>query len=188
MRRRLVALLYLVSPAAIAGPQNFPINLAVPPIVADSKAPVGCTVAYMVADLANTDLYAVRMRVAKADTDTSADNRMPCPPDMPPRVAIRAMDACVSRVDDPKSCVFADMARGFESRPDIANTSEIGSRCSSDKFTDIGVACWQSGKLSICDVSCGNSPAEAETQAKARCEERQQRSCPVTASAPISGP
>lgn len=188
MRRLLAGLLCLLPPAAMAGPQSFQYNLSLPPVVSDSKAAVSCTVAYMIADLSNNDLYAVRMRVASVETDTPTNNRMPCPPDMPPRVAARAMETCANRVDDPKKCVFADMARGFDTRPAVDHTSEIGSRCSSDKFTDIGVACWRSGNLSVCDVGCGNSPAEAQAQAKAHCEEHQQHSCPVTASVPISGP
>jgi hypothetical protein len=171
-----------------AGPLSFDLHLNVPPVVADSKAPAGCTVTYLIADIANNDLFAARMRIASGETDTPVNNRMPCPHDVPTRVASRALDMCMSRAGDQKSCVFADMARGFEREPNIDNTSEIASRCSSDKFSDVGAACWMSGKLSVCDVACGNSPAEAVAQAKTRCEDKQQHSCPVTATVPVSGP
>ncbi|HEX3989668.1 MAG TPA: hypothetical protein VHX39_00715 [Acetobacteraceae bacterium] len=180
--------LLLSGGVVVAGPQAFDLHLDVPPIVADSKAPASCTVTYLIDDTANNDVFAERMRIASAETDTPINNRMPCPANVPPRVGERALDACQSRAGDPKQCVFADMARGFQREPNIDNTSEIASRCSSDKFSDIGVACWMSGKLSVCDVGCGNSPKEAVAQAQARCSEKQQHSCPVTATVPIPGP
>jgi hypothetical protein len=182
-----VGLLLSGGPAG-AGPLSFDLHLNVPPVVADSKAPVGCTVTYLIADTANNDLFAARMRIASAESDTPVDNRMPCPRDVPTRVASRALDMCMSRAEGPKSCVFADMARGFEREPNIDNTSEIASRCSSDKFFDIGAACWMSGTLSVCDVACGSTPAEAVARAKTRCEDKHQHSCPVTATVPVSGP
>jgi hypothetical protein len=133
-------------------------------------------------------MFAARMRIASVETDTPANNRMPCPRDIPPRVGLRALDVCMSRTGESKYCVFADMSRGFEREPDIHNTSEIASRCSSDKFTHISAACWMSGKLSVCDVACGNTPAEAAAQAKSRCEDKQQHSCPITATVPVAGP
>jgi hypothetical protein len=84
--------------------------------------------------------------------------------------------------------VFADMSRGFENEPEVRNTSENASRCASDKFSEIGIACVASGNLSVCDVGCGNSPVEARSRARARCVDKQQRDCPVTASVPVSGP
>jgi hypothetical protein len=178
----------LSSSAVNAGPMAADLHLDVPPVIADSKAPAGCTVIYMIADTANNDLFAARMRIASAETDTPVHNRMPCPSDVPPRIGLRALETCMSRAGDAKSCVFADMSRGFESEPEIHNTSEIASRCSSDKSTDIGAACWMSGKLSVCDVGCGNTPAQAMAQARARCEDKQQHSCPITAAVPVSGP
>jgi hypothetical protein len=180
--------LLLSSGVVNAGPVPFDLQLNIPPVIADSQAPAACTVTYLVADTANNDLFAARMRIASTETDTPANNRMPCPPDVPPRVGMRSLDLCMSRVADAKVCMFADMSRGFEREPDIHNTSEIASRCASDKFSDIGAACWMSGKLSVCDVACGTSPAEAVTQARMRCEEKQQHSCPVTATVAVSGP
>jgi hypothetical protein len=185
---RLIAIIGLLLSASVAdaGPLAFDLHLDTPPIIADSQAPLGCTVTYMIADTANNDLFAQRMRIASAETDAPVGNRMPCPADMPPRVGLRALDVCMSRTGESKYCVFADMGRGFEREPDIHNTSEIASRCSSDKFSDIAAACWMSGKLSVCDVACGHSPADALTQARARCEDKQQHSCPIAATVPVS--
>jgi hypothetical protein len=174
--------------AAQAGPQGFDLGLHVPPVIADSTAPTKCTVTYMVADLINNDLFAARMRIDSAETDTPVQNRLPCPATIPPRVGLRALDVCTSRTGEAKFCVFADMARGFEREPDIRNTAENAARCSSDKASDIGVACWMSGTLSVCNTVCAISPAEALVQAKARCEDKQQHICPITATVPVAGP
>jgi hypothetical protein len=174
--------------AAKAGPLAFDLDLDVPPIVADSTAPTKCTVTYVVADLINNDLYAARMRIDPVETDAPVRNRLPCPTDISPRVGLRALDVCTTRTGEAKYCVFADMGRGFEHDPDIHNTAENAARCSSDLASDIGVACWMAGKLSVCNVACANSPADALAQAKARCEDKQQHNCPITATVPVSGP
>jgi hypothetical protein len=174
--------------AANAGPLPFDLQLHVPPVIAESTAPTGCTVTYMIADLTNNDLYAARMRINPAETDTPEQNRLPCPAILPPRVGLRALDVCATRTGEARSCVFADMSRGFEREPDIHNTAENAARCASDHASDIGVACWMSGTLSVCNVACANSPADAVSQARARCEDKQQHSCPITATVPVSGP
>src|SRR3978361_1328941 len=174
--------------AGQAGPMAFDLQLHLPPVIADSTAPVKCTVTYMVADLSNNDLYAARMRIEPAETDRPVQNRLPCPAGMPPRVGLRALDICTTRTGEAKFCVFADMSRGFERDQDPHNTSENAARCSSDKASDIGVACWMSGTLSVCNTACANSPQDALAQARARCEDKQQHSCPVTATVPVSGP
>lgn len=173
---------------AAASPLTFDLELHVPPVITDSKAPAGCTVTYLIADTANNDLFAARMRIAGSETDTPVNGRLPCPASIDPRVASRALDACRDREPDPKSCVFGDMARGFERTPSVRNTAENASRCALDHFSDIGVACWMSGGLSVCNVGCGASPATAVSQARARCEEKQQHACPITGSVPIAGP
>jgi hypothetical protein len=180
--------LVLSAGAVKAGPVPFDLNLDVPPVIADSQAPVGCTVTYLIADTANNDLYAARMRIAGVETDAPVNNRMPCPPDIPPRVGLRALDMCMSRAGDPKFCVFADMSRGFDREPDIHNTAENASRCASDTFSHIAASCWMAGTLSVCDVGCGNSAMEAAAQSRTRCEDKQQHSCPITAVVPVSGP
>jgi hypothetical protein len=188
---RLIVALALLLPAgrpALAGPQAFDLDLHVPPVIADSKAPTRCTVTYMIDDLTNNDLYAVRMRVDPVETDTPVQNRLPCPTDIPPRIGLRALDVCTTRTGQSKYCVFADMSRGFDRDPDIRNTAENAARCTSDKASDIGVACWNAGQLSVCNTVCANSPQDALAQAKARCEDKQQHSCPITATTPVSGP
>ena len=180
--------LLLSSGGTSAGPMAFDLHLDVPPVIADSQAPVGCTVTYLIADTANHDLFAARMRIASAETDTPVNNRMPCPSAVPPRVGLRALDTCMTRAGESRYCVFADMTRGFEQEPDVHNTSEIASRCSSDKFSNIAAACWMSGNLSVCNVACGQSPRQAVAQARSRCEEKQRHSCPITATVPIAGP
>jgi hypothetical protein len=191
MRRHLgflvTACMTAVAPAR-AVPLQFDLHLDVPPVVLDSQAPAGCTVTWLIADLANKDLFAARMRIASKETDTPVNRRLPCPASVPPRVAISALDVCASRSADAKSCVYADMARGFELDPDIHNTAENQSRCSSDKASQIGVACWSAGKLEVCNVACGETPDQAVKEARARCEDKQQRACPITGSAPVAGP
>jgi hypothetical protein len=190
MNLTLAAALLLLSagPAANAGPLPFELDLHIPPVIADSTAPTKCTVTYMVADLTNNDLYAARMQIDPAETDTPVRNRLPCPATMPPRVGLRALDLCTTRTGEARYCVFADMARGFQREPDIRNTAENAARCASDKASDIGVACWMSGTLTICNTACANSPQEAVANAQARCEDKQQRNCPITATVPVSGP
>ena len=158
-----------------------------PPVIKDTAKPPDCTVTYLVTDIATNDMIAVRMQIAPDLNSAPINNVMPCPPNVPPRVASRALDACNRRAADPKHCVYGDMGRDFEKQPKADNTAENSSRCASDKATDIGVACWLSGELQVCDVGCGNSPASAITTAVNRCEAKQQRQCPITGSLPVPG-
>lgn len=183
----LLAVLLPIAPAA-AGPLDFNLGLSVPPIVFDSKAPPSCTVTWLVENTANNDVFAARMRIAPSGGETPVNGRMPCPTDIPPRVPDRALAICTSHAADPKSCVFADAARGFETRPDLLNTAENGSRCTSDKATQIALACWMAGGLAVCNVGCGSSEAAAKQSAQARCEDKQRRSCAIRASVPVSAP
>ncbi len=180
--------LLLYAGVANAGPQPFELYLYTPPVIADSLAPVGCTVTWLIADTANNDLFAARMRIASAETESPLDNRMPCPRNVPPRVGSQALDVCTTRAGESKFCVFADMSRGFDREPNVNNTSENASRCASDTASDIAAACWTAGRLSVCDVACGNSPQEAVSRARARCQDKQQQTCPVTVTVPVSGP
>lgn len=185
----LIAVCGLLSGRAVnAGPQPFELRLYLPPVIADSKAPVECTVTYLIADTANNDLFAARMRITSIEADLPVNNRMPCPREMPPRVGVQALDVCRTRAGESKLCVFADMSRGFEREPAIQNTAENASRCSSDRFSDIAASCWMAGKLSVCDVGCGNSPEAAVAQARTRCQDKQQQTCPITVTVPVSGP
>jgi hypothetical protein len=80
------------------------------------------------------------------------------------------------------------MARGFERQPKADNSAENFSRCSSDKATDIGVACWLSGDLHVCGAACGGSPDTAISAAVSRCEAKHQHQCPITGSLPVLAP
>jgi hypothetical protein len=173
---------------AWAGTTSSDINSGLPPVVKDTAKPPDCTVTYLVTDATTNDTIAVRMQIAPNPNDEPVNNVMPCPPDIPPRVALRALDACTRRAADPKSCVFADMGRDFASRPRLDNTAENSSRCTSDKATDTGLACWRSGELQVCDVGCGNSAASAIASAVERCEAKHQRQCPITGSLPVLAP
>ncbi len=183
MRTLLLALLPMS--AAHAAPAPFDLNLNLPPVIEDSTKPPQCTIVYLMTDTDTNDVYAERMQIKPADNAVPVAGRMPCPASVPPRLSGRAMATCLARAADPRSCVFADMSRGFERERSISGTAENTSRCASDAAVDIGIACWQSGGLDVCNVGCGNSSAEAITHARRRCEEKHQQSCPLTGSLPV---
>ena len=174
--------------AAQAVPTTFDLFNPPPTVVEDTTKAPNCTVTYLVIDIATSDVIAVRMRIAPAADDRPTNNVMPCPPNIPPRVAARALDACILRAADPKDCVYADMGRDFEQRPIANNTAENSSRCLSDKASDIGIACGRAGELQVCGVGCGDSPRAATEAAVARCEAKHQRQCPMTGSLPVLAP
>jgi hypothetical protein len=173
---------------AHAGTSSSDIQSGLPPVVKDTAKPPDCTVAYLVTNITTNDTIAVRMQITPDPNDTPVNNVMPCPPNIPPRVASRALDACTRRAAEPRHCVYADMGRDFQSRPRLDNTAENNARCASDKATDIGLACWRSGELDVCDVGCGSSAASAIAAAVERCEAKQQRQCPITGSLPVLAP
>lgn len=173
---------------AWAGTSTTEIMNALPPVIKDTTQAADCTVTYLVMDVVTNDLIAARMEIAPDPNDEPVNNLMPCPREIPPRVASRALDACAARASDPQRCVFADMGRDFEKRPEAGNTAENYARCASDRATDIGVACWLSGGLQVCDVGCGNSPARAVAAAVSRCEAKHERQCPITGSLPVLAP
>jgi hypothetical protein len=188
--RIILAILCLLTTleSARAGTSSSDITSDLPPVVQDTAKPPNCTVTYLVTDVATNDTIAVRMQIAPDPNDEPVNNVMPCPPDIPPRVASRALDACTRRAAERKQCVYADMGRDFEKRPRLDNTAENNSRCTSDKATEIGLACWRSGEMEVCDVGCGNSAASAIAAAVERCEAKQQRHCPITGSLPVLAP
>jgi hypothetical protein len=192
IRSVLIALYCLIAAAAAwpadAVTSTFDMPNAPPPVVEDTTKAANCTVTFLVTDISTNDMIAVRMQISPDANQRPANNLMPCPRDIPPRIASRALDACSVRAADPKSCVFADMARGFESRPIADSTTENGSRCTSDKAADIGVACWRSGALQVCGVGCGDTPETATAAAVTRCEAKHQRQCPITGSLPVLAP
>jgi len=180
--------LFGLTGVAQAAPSTLDLLNTLPPVVEDTTKPPNCTVTYLVANIVTNDVIAVRMRIAPDMNDRAVKNLLPCPPVIPPRVASRALDACILRAADPKNCVYADMGRDFDKRPNINNSAENSSRCASDKTSDIGIACWRSGELQVCGVGCGDSPEAAKTSAINRCEAKHQRQCPITGSLPVQAP
>lgn len=183
-----IAMLLTTALPVPAGPVDFDLGLHVPPVILDTKAPPGCTATWLVTNTADNDVFAARMRIDPSDTDTPVNGRMPCPAAIAPRVADRALNVCADRAADPKRCVFADMARGFETQPVLRNSAENASRCTSDTASQIALACWMSGGLAVCNVGCGETAEAASKAARARCEDKQQRQCAITASVPVAGP
>jgi hypothetical protein len=163
-------------------------DYGLPPVVEDTTKAANCTITWLVTDITTSDMLAVRMQITPDPNARPVNNLMPCPADVPPRLASRALDACVIRAGDPKDCVYADMARGFEKSPKADSSAENFSRCSSDKATDIGVACWLSGDLQVCGAACGDSPVAAISAAVSRCEAKHQHQCPITGSLPVLAP
>ena len=175
----------VVAHAAVSGLDS--LN-ALPPVITDTTQAPPCTVTWLVTNTATNDTFAVRMRITPDKDDQPVNHLMPCPRDIPPRVASHALDACILRAADPKDCVFSDMARGFEKRPNVDNTSENTSRCASDKASDIGLACWRADGRDICGIGCGNNPDAAIAAAVSRCAAKHQRQCPITGSLPVLAP
>ena len=164
-----------------AGPAIFDVGPAVPPVILDTQAPLTCTVTYVIEDASTGDLFAQRIRIPPGDADQAVDHRLPCPPEVLPRLSNFAREVCTIRALDRNTCVFADMSREFATKPDIANTAAETARCRSDTAKEIGVACWMNGATAVCNVGCGESEASAIAAARRRCEEKHQRSCPATA-------
>jgi hypothetical protein len=183
----LLAVLLLVA-SARAATLDFSNDDTVPPVVTDTTRPRKCTIAYLVTDVATNDVYVSRMEVDSAPDANPTRGRYPCPTNVPARVATRAMESCLVRAGDSRYCVFGDMARGFENRPDARLTAENTSRCASDLYSYIGIACWKAGERNICDVACGGTEQEAKDMARGRCEVKQQQRCGVTGAAPILPP
>jgi hypothetical protein len=183
-----LALTFILPGPAWAAPTIGDSLNPLPPVIEDTTKAAPCTVTWLVTNITTNDTFAVRMQIMPDPNDRPVNNLMPCPPNVPPRVASRALDACILRAADPKDCVFADMARGFEKRPNADNTAENASRCSSDKASDIGVACWHSGALEVCGAGCGASPEAAIGAAVSRCESKHQQQCPITGSRPVLAP
>jgi hypothetical protein len=182
----LLAVAALLPAVSGAGPASYDMDLAMPPVIRDAQAPTACTVMFLIEDIANGDLFAQRIRVPALDSDVAVDHRMPCPPDVMPRLSNFAREVCNLRATDRRNCVYADMSREFAARPDINATSANTARCQSDLASHLGAACWMNGLTAICNVGCGSNPAEAIARARSRCEEKQQRACPVSAAVAVT--
>jgi hypothetical protein len=188
-RHGLMLLLLLANAgAAFAVPLLAGAERSLPPVVEDTTKPKRCTVAFLIQDVSTNDLYGVRMEVESNEDVQPVNGIMPCPRIIPPRVGVRALDACTSRAVEARSCVYADMSRGFELEPDARNTAENQSRCNSDRSTHIGVACWRANRLEVCNVACGTSAEDAAAQARERCETKQEKPCPITGAMSILTP
>ena len=190
IHRPILALLaaLLAASAALAAPVSTSTDESVPPIVTDTTKPRQCVIAYLVMDVGTNDLFISRQQVEPAQDEKASRGRYACPTDVPARVATRALEPCLVRAGDLKLCVFGDMARGFENRPDARQTAENTSRCASDLASYIGIACWQAGDRDVCNVACGNTEQEARDLARGRCEVKQQKRCTVTGAAEVLPP
>src|ERR1700727_2520527 len=100
-----------MSDAARAGTNSSDILSGLPPIVQDTTKPPPCTVTYLVTNVTTNDSIAVRMQIVPDPNDAAVNNVMPCPPDIPPPVASRALDFCTRRAAEPKHCVYAELGR-----------------------------------------------------------------------------
>ena len=188
MIARLILALMVVLPlasATIAAPVSTSTGSTVPPVVTDTSKPRQCVIAYLVTDVGTNDTFVSRHQIEPAQDEKPSRGRYACPTEVPARVATRALEPCLVRAGDLKLCVFGDMGRGFENRPDARQTAENTSRCASDLATHIGIACWQAGDRDVCNVACGNTEQEARDQARGRCEVKQQKRCTITGAVEI---
>lgn len=189
-QRAVLLLLPLIASGASHGtPLDFNLgSFAPPPLAEDAKRPRDCTVTYLVEDYAANETYAARMQFAPAADATAQNGRMPCPVVVSARVAQAALDGCREHAANKAACVFADMSRGFESAPGISNTAENASRCASDQASQIGIACWKSGGLDVCNVGCGDTPETAIATARNRCQVKHGKTCTITGALPVQTP
>ena len=72
---------------AWAGATTLELLNALPPVIKDTTKAAPCTVTFLVSNVTTNDMIAVRMRIAPDVNDQAVNNLMPCPPNIPPRVA-----------------------------------------------------------------------------------------------------
>jgi hypothetical protein len=170
-----------------ATPLQFNLGTFAPPLSTQApNTPRDCTITYLIEDDAANQTYAQRMVFAPPAGAVPQHGVMPCPTLMSGRVAQAALDNCQEHAAHSGDCVFADMSRGFRNEPGISNTAENASRCASDEASHIGIACWRSGKMDICNVGCGNSAEAAITAARSRCALKHQKECSITGALPVA--
>ncbi len=185
----LLGLLLSLASIAAAAPLSFTNDDTLPPeIVTDTTRPRDCSIAFLVMDTSTNDVFAPRMTIEPGADEKPTKGLYPCPAQIPSRVAAQALDTCLSRAADLKSCVFADMSRAFQSQPSVRLTAENTSRCASDLYTHIGLACWRSGDRDICSVACGGSNQEARDLAHGRCQVKHQQACTITGAVRVLPP
>ncbi|MGA3397912.1 MAG: hypothetical protein ABSC95_01730 [Acetobacteraceae bacterium] len=188
--RLAILLLPLLASAASRGsPLDFNLGGYDKPTVLEGVGKVRtCTVTYLVENYVANDTYAARMQFTPAPTAVPLGAQMPCPTLVPPLVAETALNECRDHAINQTDCVFADMARGFPDKPDLANTAESASRCLSDQASQIAVACRNSGDSAVCNVGCGEDQAAAVAAARNRCEVTHQQACTITGVLPVAAP
>ncbi|HUB11083.1 MAG TPA: hypothetical protein VMB34_03925 [Acetobacteraceae bacterium] len=184
-----VPLLLLPGTPVLGAPQNFDLGSNAAPPVATHGKPLICTVTYLVEDVAANETYAARMQFTPSkDAVVGANARMSCPAMIPPTVSDMALRGCRDHAARPADCVFADMSRGFSDAPSVDNTSDNAARCESDAASQIAIACWNAGKMDVCNVGCGNDPKAAEQAARHRCELKHEQYCNIAGSLPVAAP
>jgi len=190
LRRGAILVLPLLASAASRGaPLDFNLLGYDKPTVLEGVGTVrSCTITYLLEDYVANHTYASRMQFTPSPTAVPLHARVACPSLVPPLVADTALNLCRSHADKATDCVFADMSREFQDKPELANTSESTSRCMSDQASQIAIACADSGDSAVCNVGCGEDGAAAIAAARSRCEATQQKSCTVTGLLPVSAP
>jgi len=188
MALRSLALILIMTASAMAGPLGLSLPDDPPQVIEDSTKPRQCTMAWLLTDLATSDIFLARMQIAPNLNTIPVKDRFPCPEQIAPRLADRALAVCTARAEDSRTCVFADMARGFERDPALRGTAENAARCGSDLYSHIGVACWRAGDLQVCNTACGKTEDDAKRQARGRCETKHGQPCEITGVAPILAP
>jgi hypothetical protein len=190
LRRCAILLLPLLASAASRGaPLDFNLGGYDKPTLLEGVGKLrACTVTYLLEDYATNELYAARMQFAPSPTAVPLKDRLPCPTLVPPLVTDTALNLCRDHAVKKTDCVFGDMSSGFHDKPELSNTSEATSRCTSDQASQIAVACWNSGGSDVCNVGCGEAPATAISAARKRCEATHQKACTITGVLPVSAP
>jgi len=190
LRRSVILTLPLLASAASRGaPLDFNLGGYDKPTVLEGVGTLrACTVTYLLEDYVANQTYAARMQFTPSPTAVPLYARLLCPSLVPRMVADTALNLCRSHANKAADCVFADMSRGFQDKPELANTSESASRCMSDHASQIAIACANSGDSAVCNVGCGEDGAAAIAAARSRCEATHQKSCAVTGLLPVSVP
>jgi hypothetical protein len=189
LRCVILVLPLLASAASRGSPLDFDLGGYDKPTVLEGVGKLrACTVTYLVEDYVANEVYAARMQFSPAPSALPLRDRLPCPTLVPPLVADTARNLCRDHAGKPADCVFADMSRGFRDKPNVANTAEDASRCTSDQASQIAIACWNSGDYGVCSVGCGEDPGTAIAAARSRCEATHQKACSITGVVPVLAP
>jgi hypothetical protein len=188
-RCAVLVLALLASATSLGSPLDFDLQGYDKPTVLEGVGQLrACTVAYLLVDVAANDTFIARMQFTPSPSTVPLQSRLPCPALVPKLVGETALNLCRDHAARPADCVFADMNRGFHDAPELANTTEDASRCTSDRASRIAIACANAGDASVCNVGCAEDSPTAIAEARSRCEATHQTSCPITAVLPVSAP